>query len=126
MFFLWNSSPMYVNNPVYPSKTAIFAGIPKYEVPPNPTLRMSSACVNGLTKAAYCATTGSCSNGMNIPLMNIIGILMKFRGIITSPGFSVGIEANMIPIMEKARLGRSSPINNATRLRDVARCLVPK
>jgi hypothetical protein len=60
-------------------------------------------------KAATCPTGGSWDMGMNIPLMKRSGIRTEVKGIITSPGFSVGIDANIMPIAENTREDRAKP-----------------
>ena len=83
-------------------KTPMLAFKPKKDVWPIPALMRSSVCVRGDRNASIKPAWGIESRGMNSPLTNIKGILKKFRGIITSPGRPVGMEANSIPIAENA------------------------
>ena len=51
-----------------------------------------------------------------MPLMNIKGRRTKFNAMVTSPGFSVGMEANIIPSAAKQADERKSPINKKRKL----------
>jgi hypothetical protein len=67
-------------------KIIMFVTNPKNDKPPTPIFTRSMVCVKGDKKAAYTPRVGIFSKGINSPLINMRGILTKFKGIMTSPG----------------------------------------